>query len=43
MITEPAIAAALHDLVAEGSLSAEQAARVAERLAATSRPQRVSW
>jgi hypothetical protein len=38
MITEPAIATALHDLVAEGSLSAEQAARVAERLAASPGP-----
>jgi hypothetical protein len=34
MITEPAVAAALQDLVAEGSLTTAQAARVAERLAA---------
>jgi hypothetical protein len=35
MITEPAIATALQDLVADGSLTATQAARVAERLTAT--------
>jgi hypothetical protein len=38
MITDPAVAAALQDLVAEGDLTAAQAARVAERLSAATVP-----